>query len=116
MIRRPPRSTLFPYTTLFRSRVMIAMALACNPPLVIADEPTTALDVMTQAQILNLLGRLREETGISLIVITHDLSVLAQVTDRVAIMYAGRIVEEGSARSEERRVGKECRSRWSPYH
>src|ERR687894_1619770 len=80
-----------------RQRVMIAMALACNPPLVIADEPTTALDVMTQAQILNLLGRLREETGISLIVITHDLSLLAQVTDRVGIMYAGRIVEEGSA-------------------
>ena len=80
-----------------RQRVMIAMALACNPPLVIADEPTTALDVMIQAQILNLLAQVREERNIALIVITHDLSVLAQVTDRVAVMYAGRIVEEGSA-------------------
>src|ERR671916_509070 len=80
-----------------RQRVMIAMALACNPPLVIADEPTTALDVMIQAQILNLLAQLREERNIALLIITHDLSVLAQVADRVAIMSAGRIVEEGSA-------------------
>jgi peptide/nickel transport system ATP-binding protein len=80
-----------------RQRVMIAMALACDPPLVIADEPTTALDIMIQAQILNLLAQLREERNIALLVITHDLSVLAQVTDRVAIMYAGRIVEEASA-------------------
>jgi peptide/nickel transport system ATP-binding protein len=80
-----------------RQRVMIAMALSCNPPLVIADEPTTALDVMIQVQILGLLGRLREERGIALMVITHDLSVLAQVTERVAIMYAGRIIEEGYA-------------------
>jgi peptide/nickel transport system ATP-binding protein len=78
-----------------RQRVMMAMALACNPPLVIADEPTTALDVMIQAQIIELLDQLRREMGLTLIVITHDLSVLAQVAERVAIMYAGRIVEHG---------------------
>jgi peptide/nickel transport system ATP-binding protein len=76
---------------------MIAMALACDPPLVIADEPTRALDVMIQAQILNLLAQLREERNLALLVVTDDLSVLAQVTNRVAVMYAGRIVEEGSA-------------------
>ena len=80
-----------------RQRTMIAMALACSPPLVIADEPTTALDVMTQAQILELVARLRRDKGIGLIVITHDLSVLSEVADRVAIMYAGHIVEEGPA-------------------
>jgi oligopeptide/dipeptide ABC transporter ATP-binding protein len=80
-----------------RQRAMIAMALACDPPLVIADEPTTALDVMIQAQILNLLARLRAEMGLALVIITHDLSALAQVSDRVAIMYAGRVVETGSA-------------------
>jgi peptide/nickel transport system ATP-binding protein len=95
----PRRSGDYPheFSGGMRQRVMIAMALACNPPLVIADEPTTALDVMIQAQILNLLAQLREERNIGLIVITHDLSVLAQVTDRVSIMYAGRIVEEGTA-------------------
>jgi peptide/nickel transport system ATP-binding protein len=79
-----------------RQRVMIAMALACRPQLVLADEPITALDVMTQAQILTLLRDLRERLGLSMILISHDLSVLAETCDRVAIMYAGRVVEEGS--------------------
>ena len=79
-----------------RQRVMIAMALACRPELVLADEPITALDVMTQAQILTLLRDLRERLGLSMILISHDLSVLAETCDRVAIMYAGRIIEEGS--------------------
>jgi oligopeptide/dipeptide ABC transporter ATP-binding protein len=78
-----------------RQRAMIAMALACDPAIVIGDEPTTALDVMVQAQILELLERLRAELGLSLILITHDLSVLAETCDRVMIMYAGRVAEEG---------------------
>jgi peptide/nickel transport system ATP-binding protein len=80
-----------------RQRVMIAMALACNPQLIIADEPTTALDVMIQAQILRLIEALVADHGISLIMISHDLSVLADTCDRLAVMYAGRIVEEGPA-------------------
>ncbi|MDN5853791.1 MAG: ABC transporter ATP-binding protein [Actinomycetia bacterium] len=78
-----------------RQRVMIAMALACRPDLIIADEPTTALDVMVQAQILQLLGELVADTGIGVIMISHDLSVLAGMCDRLAVMYAGRVVEEG---------------------
>ncbi|MFE0703905.1 ABC transporter ATP-binding protein [Streptomyces sp. NPDC058872] len=82
-----------------RQRVMIAMALACDPRLIIADEPTTALDVMVQAQILRLIELLVAEQSIGLLMISHDLAVLADTCDRLAVMYAGRIVEEGPARA-----------------
>ncbi|MET9513075.1 ABC transporter ATP-binding protein [Streptomyces flavidovirens] len=80
-----------------RQRVMIAMALACDPRLIVADEPTTALDVMIQAQILRLIEQLVADKDISLLMISHDLSVLADTCDRLAVMYAGRVVEEGPA-------------------
>jgi peptide/nickel transport system ATP-binding protein len=82
-----------------RQRVMVALALACDPSLVIADEPTTALDVVMQAQVLQLLERLREQLGLALILISHDRGVLAETCDRIAVMYAGRIVEIGSVSS-----------------
>jgi len=82
-----------------KQRVMIAMALACGPSLVIADEPTTALDVMVQAQVLKLLKELQNDLGLAMLFITHDLSVLVEVSDRLAIMYAGKIIEEGPATS-----------------
>lgn len=82
-----------------RQRVMIAMAMACNPALLIADEPTTALDVTIQAQILDLMRTLNREEGTSILLITHDLGVVAEMCDRVVVMYAGKVVEEGDVRS-----------------
>ena len=82
-----------------RQRVMIAMAIACGPSILFADEPTTALDVTMQAQILELINELRKERGMSVILVTHDLGVVARMADRIAVMYAGQIVESGSSRS-----------------
>lgn len=91
-----------------RQRVMIAMALAYTPKVLIADEPTTALDVTIQAQVLNLIDRLRRELGVAVLLITHDMGVVAQYTHRVAVMYGGRIVEEGA-------VGDVFRHPMHPY-
>lgn len=93
----PARATSYPHELSggMKQRLMIALALVCHPSIIIADEPTTALDVMVQAQILDLFNQLRDRTNLSVLLITHDLSVLAETCDRIIIMYAGRIVETG---------------------
>ena len=87
-----------------RQRVMISMALACRPKLLIADEPTTALDVTIQAQVLELMKRIRRETGAAILLISHDLGVVAEMCERVVVLYAGRVVEEGEVRAIFRRA------------
>ncbi|MGL5827295.1 MAG: ABC transporter ATP-binding protein [Nocardioides sp.] len=93
------RSTSYPHQLSGgqRQRVMIAMALACRPSLIVADEPTTALDVMVQAQVLDVLSGLVRKLGVGMLIISHDLSVLAGLCDRIAVMYAGRVIEHGPA-------------------
>ena len=97
-----------------RQRIMIALALVLRPKLVIADEPTTALDVLVEAQILSILRDLRTNFDMALLLITHNLGIVAETCDRVAVMYAGRIVEEGDARDGVRAAGASLHARAAP--
>lgn len=102
-----------------RQRVMIAMALVCKPEILIADEPTTALDVTIQTQILDLMNQLKKETGTSILFITHDLGVVAEVCDDVAVMYCGRVVERGDVKQfspiRPTRIRRDCWDRFRDW-
>ena len=112
--RKRYRQYPFEFSGGMRQRIVIAIALAANPDILICDEPTTALDVTIQAQILELINKLKKERNLSIIFITHDLGVVANMADRIAVMYAGKVVEYGTSRERRRTCASRPRATRSP--